>query len=436
LNRQATIRRDVELTGRGLFSGQEATVRLKPAPPERGIVFVRADEGHRVEIPARIEHLAPRSRRTSLRNGTVAVETVEHCLAACLGLGIDNLEVEVSGPELPAGDGSSKHFVDAILEAGIEEQPASKKPVSVTEPIRVSAGDAEVVALPCSEPGLHIIYELDYGPDTAIGRQVLAVDLTPQAFAEQIAAARTFLLQSEAEQFRQSGLGTHLTYKDILVFGSDGPIDNELRWPDECVRHKILDLLGDLALLGRPLQARIYARRSGHALNHELVRRILEQQDASALARPVAAQPVLDIRRIQRILPHRYPFLLIDRVVELEEDKRAVAVKNVTINEPFFQGHYPGHPIMPGVLILEAMAQLGGVLLSQRLEHTGKVAVLLSMDKVKFRRPVVPGDQLILEAEAVRVKSRTGHVVCKARVGNELAAEAVIKFMMVDADPI
>jgi len=437
LSQQTTIEREVEVSGRGLFSGQEVTVRFRPAEPDTGRVFLRKDGDAFVPIPARIEHLASRSRRTSLRNGTVAVETVEHCLAACVGLGIDNLQIEVDGDELPAGDGSSAHFVQALRNGGLVEQPAARRVVKVTEPIRVARGDAEIVALPCDEPGLHIIYELDYGPGTAIGRQVLAVDVTPEVFASQIAEARTFVLEVEAQQLRQAGLGEHLTYQDILVFGPSGPIENELRWADECVRHKIQDLIGDLALSGCCLQARIYARRSGHALNHELIRQILEAHEAQEVARrPRRAEPVLDIRRIQRVLPHRYPFLLLDRVIELDEDRRAVAIKNVTINEEFFEGHYPGHPIMPGVLILEAMAQLGGVLLSQKLEHTGKVAVLLSMDKVKFRRPVVPGDQLILEAETARVKSRTGHVMCKARVGTEVAAEAVIRFMMVDADPI
>ncbi len=389
-------------------------------------------------VPARVDYLASRPRRTSLRNGTAGVETIEHCLAACAGLGIDNLQIEVNGPELPSGDGSSQHFLQALVSAGIVEQQAERRVIKVTEPIHVARGESEIAALPCGEPGLHIIYELDYGPGP-IGRQVLAIDLTPETFTNSLAASRTFVTDAEAEQLRQAGLGTHLGYQDILVFGPDGPVENPVRWPDECVRHKILDLIGDLTLAGRPLQARVYARRSGHSLNHELVKQILASQEAAELAKAPARKPndmLLDIRRIQRILPHRYPFLMLDRVIELQEDVRAVAIKNVTINEEFFQGHYPGHPIMPGVLILEAMAQLGGVLLSQKLEHTGKVAVLLSLDKVKFRRPVVPGDQLILEANAIRVKSRTGHVQCNARVGDELVAQADIKFMMVDADPV
>jgi UDP-3-O-[3-hydroxymyristoyl] N-acetylglucosamine deacetylase/3-hydroxyacyl-[acyl-carrier-protein] dehydratase len=439
LSQQRTIEREVELAGRGLFGGEEARLRFKPAEADTGIVFVCVNGEAQVAVPATVDYLASRPRRTSLRNGTVGVETVEHCLAACAGLGIDNLNIEVYGSELPSGDGSSQHFVDVLESAGFVEQQAQRQVIKVARPIHVSRGQAEIAALPCDDPGLHIIYELDYGKDSPIGRQVLAIDLTPQTYVTHLAGSRTFLLETEAQELRQAGLGTHLTYKDLLVFGAGGPVDNQLRWPDEPVRHKIQDLIGDLALLGRPVQARIYARRSGHSLNHELVRQILASQEAAALAKTPARRAgdaLLDIRRIQRVLPHRYPFLMIDRVIELQEDVRAVAVKNVTINEEYFQGHYPGHPIMPGVLILEAMAQLGGVLLSQKLEHTGKVAVLLSMDKVKFRRPVVPGDQLILVAQTVRVKSRTGHVQCSARVGDEVVAEADIKFMMVDADPV
>lgn len=297
-------------------------------------------------------------------------------------------------------------------------------------------GDSELIALPPlpgDGPELEIHYDLDYGPSGPIGRQRYSLVVTPETYVREIAPARTFVTKAEADQLLASGLGQHLTYDDILVFGEDGPIENTLRFPDECVRHKILDLLGDLALLGRPIVGRIYARKSGHTLNHELVRafgrRIQERQRAQMLIK----QPKLDIRSVQRVLPHRYPFLMVDRVVEVQGSKRAVGIKNVTINEAFFQGHYPGEPMMPGVLIIEAMAQMGGILLSQELEHKGKVAVLLSLDKVKFRRTVSPGDQLILIAETIRVKSRSGHVQTRAMVGDELAAEAIIKFVLTDA---
>jgi UDP-3-O-[3-hydroxymyristoyl] N-acetylglucosamine deacetylase/3-hydroxyacyl-[acyl-carrier-protein] dehydratase len=439
LSRQHTIRQPVECSGAGLFFGEPVSVRFHPAPANHGLVFFRADQRENQRLPATLENVTKRNRRTSLRNGTWAVETVEHCLAAANGLGIDNLLIEINANELPAGDGSSMCFVEALRSAGLEEQSAPRRPWMINEMVRVHDAEGELLAVPPvphRADHLEIQYELDYGADSAVGRQLFVFRLDPQHFIEQIAPARTFVLEAEARQFQAMGLGKHLTYRDILVYGPQGVIDNELKFTDEPVRHKILDLIGDLALLGRPIYGRIFARRSGHALNHEMVRRFREAIAAADLGQRLTAEPKGDIRHIQRILPHRYPFLLVDRVIELEGTRRAVGVKNVSINEPYFQGHYPGQPIMPGVLIIEAMAQLGGVLLSQELEHKGKVAVLLSLDRVKFRRAVAPGDQLVLEAEVIRVKSRTGHVRCTARVGESLAAEAMIKFMMVDADPV
>jgi UDP-3-O-[3-hydroxymyristoyl] N-acetylglucosamine deacetylase / 3-hydroxyacyl-[acyl-carrier-protein] dehydratase len=413
-------------------------MRFMPAPADTGVVFIREDQNPSIEIPARVDNVAKRLRRTSLRNGTVQIETIEHCMSALAGLGIDNVFVQLNANEVPAMDGSSQPFVEKLKQAGIVPLDEPRSVFRITEPVRVADGDSYVMAAPGheEEDALEIIYDLNYGASGPIGQQIYKLRLTPESFEQQIAAARTFVLQQEAEQFRAAGLGTHLSYQDILVFGEDGPIENELRFPDECVRHKILDLIGDLFLFGRFVSGHIYARQSGHALNHELVRRLCELEAAGELEHRMRTEPVFDIRQIQRILPHRFPFLMVDRVIRLEPGRHAVGVKNVTVNEEFFNGHYPGQPIMPGVLIIEAMAQLGGLLLSRELEHTGKVAVLLSLDRVKFRRPVVPGDQLILEASARRMKSRTGHVYCTARVGKTQVAEADIKFMMVDADPL
>ncbi|MBI4717836.1 MAG: UDP-3-O-[3-hydroxymyristoyl] N-acetylglucosamine deacetylase [Planctomycetes bacterium] len=437
MKQQHTIAREVEIEGRGLFTGEPVSMRVRAGAPYTGIWFVRTDQSPPIRIAARVENVSKRARRTSLRNGSVAIETVEHCLSACAGLGLDNLEIELNANELPGADGSSLPFVERFREAGIAPQDAPCEPHVIDEMARVVEGDCELVALPPLDPGcesLEITYDLDYGQTGPIGRQMLRVTLTPDAFVTSIAPARTFLLEQEAAQLRDAGLGKHLSYHDVLVFGENGPIDNTLRFPDECVRHKILDLLGDLYLLGRPIVGRIHARKSGHALNHELVRVLQERQAARQRQAFLRRPPALDIHRVQRILPHRYPFLMIDRVLEIEGSKRVVGVKNVTINEAFFQGHYPGEPIMPGVLIIEAIAQLGGVLLAQELEHKGKVAMLLSMDKVKFRRAVRPGDQLILEAEAVHVRSSIGHVRGRACVGGELAAEAEIKFVLRDAE--
>lgn len=419
-----------------MFTGETSTLRFVPAPPNSGITFVRNDQPKPIRIPALVENVTKRARRTAIRNGTVVIETVEHCLSALAGLGIDNVDVEVNANELPAMDGSSQPFVDALMSAGLETQAIERKIVKIDKPICVSEGDAELVAFPAEGNDLHIIYVLDYGKDSPIGHQVFTFRLRHDDFVTQIAPARTFVLEEEANQLRASGLGQHLNFSDILVFGPDGPIENEVRFPEECVRHKILDLVGDLMLLGRFLSGRILARKSGHALNHELVREIRKMVDAQARGGLLVSKPVLDVKHLQRILPHRYPFLMIDRVIEIEVGRLAVGIKNVTANEDFFQGHYPGRPIMPGVLIIEAMAQMGGILLGQEPEHKGKVAVLLSLDKVKFRRAVTPGDQLIIKAEAIRIKKRTGHTRCQAMVGDELAAEAEIKFKLVDAEPL
>lgn len=433
---QKTIKNEVRLSGKGLFGGKDAKLTFLPAPVDTGIVFLRTDVPEPIRISALVTNVAERSRRTALKKGSVSIETIEHCMAAISSLGIDNLVMEIDGPELPAPDCCCESYFKILKEAEVVEQEAPRKVLVIKEPISISSGGASIYALPDSDSSLTITYDLDYREHTGIGRQVYSCQITAESFERNLAPARTFLLEAEAKQFQARGMGTHLTPKEILVINSDGPIKNSFRFPNECVRHKMADLIGDLALAGRPIKGRIVAYKSGHSLNQQLARRLYDMALRSDRIGKSGSDAILDIRQITRILPHRYPFLLVDRVVEIESDKRIKGIKNVSFNEPFFQGHFPGTPIMPGVLIVEAMAQVSGLMFAQRLEHTGKLAVLLGMDKVKLRKAVVPGDQLILTSETLKSGRRTALCRCRAFVGNAMVAEAEIKFMLVDDEKL
>lgn len=432
---QRTVARPVTVSGKGLLLGKNADLVIAPAPAGEGIVFQRTDIEPNVQIPAIVANTTNRARRTTLSSGDVTIETVEHLMSALAGLGIDNAVIRLDGPEVPCGDGSAMPFVEQILQAGTVEQDLPRRIMKVHSPICLQDGEAMIAAFPTEQPGMQVVYDLDYGDASwRIAQQTQTWNSANRTYATDVAPARTFSLQEEAQALQSQGMCTHLSPSEMLVIGEDGPIDNAFRFDNEPVRHKILDIIGDLYLAGSFIQGRIVASKSGHALNRQLCKAIIEQDKVAKRDAVISDGAVMDVREIQRIMPHRYPMLLVDRVVSMEGDERATGVKNVTINEPFFEGHYPGTPIMPGVLIVEAMAQLGGLLMSRKLEHTGKLAVLLSLDKVKLRHPVTPGDQLILEAVTIRAGVRTAALQCKAFVGPRLAAEAQIRFMMVDAE--
>ena len=430
--KQRTLVSKVEFSGKGLFSGEEARLVLKPADEDTGLVFVRTDVSGRPQIPATGSFVSNTSRRTTLSLGGVSIETVEHVLSALAALPVDNCVMEIDAAEVPCiGDGSSLPFIEKMNEAGIKEQQAERRGFSPTQPIIVCDGDVSLMCLP-ADGELIISYFLQYD-HPAIGAQMYSVRAVPETLWKEVAPTRTFCLKEEADVLKKMGYGKGANYNNTLVIGKDGIIENTLRFPDEFARHKILDMIGDLALLGADIQGHVVGVRSGHTQNVLLVKKMAKELEKNEKD---LTKEYLDIRAIQEVLPHRYPFLLVDRVIKLEGEKRAVGIKNVTFNEEFFQGHFPGIPIMPGVLQIEAMAQLAGVLLLRRLKNTNLMAVLLSIDGVKLRKPVVPGDQLVLEAEAVKVKTRTGQVNTKATVDGKVVAEAQIKFMLVDKDKL
>ncbi|MFT5288407.1 MAG: UDP-3-O-[3-hydroxymyristoyl] N-acetylglucosamine deacetylase [Planctomycetota bacterium] len=425
---QRTLRTAVELSGRGLHSGEVVHVRILPAPQGTGIEFVRTDIQDAPPIPAHIRYQTTKDRRTRLERGSAYVDTVEHLLAVCNGLEVDNIRVEMDGSELPGMDGSSQVLVELFQQAGLVDQRLEAKVFRLEEPIYVREGGATLVALPAEKPQLTLQYIASFSdPDVSGGS--IQVDITPESFATEIAPARTFCLASEVEALRAAGLGKGATRENTVVLGDSETV---LRMDDEPVRHKLLDLLGDLDLLGADLQAHIIATCSGHKTNAELVRRLLDVMEEQETGGLIRRETGMDVREIMKMLPHRYPFLLLDRVLEVEGYQRAVAIKNVTINEPFFQGHFPEKPLLPGVLQLEAMAQLAGVLLLRKLEHTGKLAVLWSIDKVRLRGAVEPGDQLRIEVETMRMKGEIAQVRGKGTVSGRPVCEAQLTFTMVE----
>ncbi len=427
---QHTLAGEASVRGVGFLTGADVAVRFKPAEPNTGIVFRRVDLPGAPTIAATIKNVIPRQRRTAIQRGDVTVEMIEHIMAALSGMRVDNCVVEIDASETPGCDGSSRAFVEAIFAAGTVAQNAKRECLVISRPITVQDENAILTAHPGKGDDLILSYHLDYGKHPQIGRQSFFTTITPESFRTELAESRTFILAEEAEGLRNSGIGNRTTETDLLIFGPDGPIGNPLRFADECVRHKLLDLVGDLALCGMDLAGHVVAYRSGHSLNASLVRKLLatsKEQETSLGHDPTS----MDIGAIMRILPHRYPFLLVDRVLSREAN-RIVAIKNVSSNEPFFQGHWPGRPIMPGVLIVEALAQSGGLLIAPRIQAEGMVALIASIDGVKLRRPVVPGDQLVMTVESIRVRSRTAEIHGLAHVGEHLAAEAKVRFVLVE----
>ncbi len=434
---QRTIKKEVNLEGVGLHTGNKVSMKFKSLAPNSGINFKRIDLPDQPLIKADVNCILPCNRsprRTSIGRDSVEVHTIEHLMAALVGFKIDNILIEINNNEVPGLDGSSANFVDILAVAGTVEQDVPKHYFLLKEPIWAEEDGAAIVAVPAAD--YRIFYTLSYN-HPMLKSQYLEFCLDDNAFIDKIAPSRTFCLEEESEELRRQGLGKGANYDNTLVVSDNDIIKNKLRFPDEFVRHKVLDLIGDLSLLGMPIRAHIIALRSGHPLNLKLIKKIAQQKERYDLGGvpggyiPSASEE-LDASMIMRILPHRYPFLLVDRIVSLEKGKRAVGIKNVSVNEQFFIGHFPGRPVMPGVLLIEAMAQVGGVLMLIAEENRGKVAYFLAADKVKFRKTVVPGDQLILKVEVVKLRLRTGQVHAEAFVQDKLVAEADLMFVLAE----
>jgi UDP-3-O-[3-hydroxymyristoyl] N-acetylglucosamine deacetylase/3-hydroxyacyl-[acyl-carrier-protein] dehydratase len=422
LGERRTIRRPVEVAGTGLHLGRPCRLRFEPAPCGAGIRFRRADLPGAPVVPASVSLAVDAQRRTQLGDGEAALHTVEHVLAAVGALRLDDLDIVLDAAEPPVMDGSAAPFLQALLEAGVTGNGGRPTWLVLRQPLRVTVEESVYEATP--GPDLELDVRIAF-PHPLIGEQAGRYHVTPAVFARELAGARTFGFLHEVDALRAAGLIRGASLDNAVVLDEAGVRSGALRWPDEFVRHKALDCVGDLVLAGARVRARIVAHRPSHRGTVAFVRALVRTA--------VREDAVYGIEDIMKVLPHRYPFLLVDRILEIEEGRRIVGLKNVTINEPFFQGHFPGHPIMPGVLIVEAMAQVGGMLLMRTIaDPERKVVYFMSLDNIKFRRPVKPGDQIRFELEVLQLRGTT----CKMRgvgyVDGDVVAQADMAAMIRD----
>jgi UDP-3-O-[3-hydroxymyristoyl] N-acetylglucosamine deacetylase / 3-hydroxyacyl-[acyl-carrier-protein] dehydratase len=449
--RQQTLRDSASFEGIGLHSGNAVRMTLLPAPINHGIRFRRVDLDGRPEIDACVDNVTDTTRSTTLSRGNIKVQTVEHVLAALAGCGIDNAWVELDANEPPIGDGSSRPYVRMIETAGILPQAEQREYYQPSAPIEITLGDSIMAAFPHDRLKITCTSTDKRGYFT----QFHSLELTPETWERELAHARTFCFYEEIEYLIRNGLIRGGSLENAIVIRDDAVLTTEpMRYPDEFVRHKILDILGDLTLLRRPLRAHVIAVKPSHTLNCEMARQLSHQMRKPMVAAQTFAPPperrtaavaggatslepvevpvyptVMEIGKVMKTLPHRYPFLMVDRVTHMEGN-RITALKNVTINEPFFQGHFPTHPIMPGVLQLEAIAQVAGILTLQQVENIGKLAYFMSADGVKWRKPVRPGDTLIIDVELIKTRGKIGRAKGTCLVSGEVVSEAEVTFMI------
>jgi UDP-3-O-[3-hydroxymyristoyl] N-acetylglucosamine deacetylase/3-hydroxyacyl-[acyl-carrier-protein] dehydratase len=432
---QTTLAGSATLTGNSLHTGKDVTLTIKPSVANAGYVFKRKDLADEPTIQAHADLVKQVERATTIEQGGVKIQTVEHLLSALRGLGVDNALIEINSNEAPIVDGSAEPYVKLVEKAGIKSLDVPRNHFEIREPIFVEGKNgAYIAAMPYD--GLKV--SCTNANHTGHFTQFNSFEITPESYKKEIARARTFVFYEEVEPLMQKGLIKGGSLENAIVIRDQSILSKEpLRFTDEFVRHKILDIVGDIALANIHLKAHILAAKPSHGLNVEFAKAVVKayKKYLSQLM-PLEYIPVgeraMDINDVMRILPHRYPFLMVDRVLKFEGETKATACKNVTINEPFFQGHFPGHPIMPGVLQIEAMAQVSSILLLRNAENAGKLGYFMSIDKAKFRKPVLPGDLMIIQVELTKARGKIGKAVGQCLVNGEVTSEAELLFAIMD----
>src|SRR5947207_432310 len=432
---QQTVGKIAGFTGTALHTGEKVTLRLHPATVDHGIKFKRKDLQDEPTIDAKIENLKTVERATTIGEGPVRVHTVEHILATLSAMGVDNAIVEMDANEPPIGDGSAQPYVDLIKKAGLAEQDAPRKYFEVRDTMHVeSKTGALLVLLPDEKFRISCTQA---GPNNRF-TQFLSAEITPAIFERELAPARTFVYYEDVQPLMDKNLIKGGSLENAVVVRGDAVLSKEpLRFQDEFVRHKIIDLVGDLALIGRRIRGHLVAVKPGHAANADLARALAREQARRSEMEIPRAMPRgdggLSTEEVMQVLPHRYPFLMVDRVIDFNGDNKITAVKSVSINEPFFQGHFPGHPVMPGVMLVEAMAQAASILLFKLAKSSSRIGYFMSADGVKFRKPVFPGDTIFIHAELTKARgNRLAKAKCHCVVNDVVVSEGELMFTFLE----